>query len=73
MKKIKNSFKFEVSFNLDTYKGEILDKKSIKEFRRQLKEFVIDYSGGCGYFYVYGKDYDADVFPKKIKVKQIEL
>ena len=73
MKKIKNSFKFEVSFDLNTYKGETLQKGSIEEFRRQLKKFVIDYSGERGYFYVYSKDYDADVYPKNIKVKQIKL
>lgn len=73
MKKTKHSFKFEVSFDLHTYKGETLEKYSIKEFQRQLKEFVIDYSGGCGYFYVYGKDFDADVYPKNIKVKKIKL
>ena len=73
MKKIKNSFKFEVSFNLELFNGETLDKKSIKQFERQLKKFVIDYSGERGYFYVYSKDYDADVYPKNIKVKQIKV
>ena len=73
MKKIKNSFKFEVSFDLHTYKGETLQKGSIEEFRRQLKKFVIDYSGERGYFYVYSKDYDAEAIPKNIKVKQIKL
>lgn len=70
MKKTKHSFKFEVSFNLETYKDETLEKGSIKEFQRQLKQFILDYSGDRGHFYVYGADYDADVFPKNIKVKQ---
>jgi hypothetical protein len=73
MKKIKNSFKFEVSFDLNIYKGETLQKGSIEEFRRQLKEFVFEYAGDRGYFYVYGKDYDVETIPKNIKVKQIKL
>lgn len=73
MKKTKHSFKFEVSFDLNIYKGETLQKGSIEEFRRQLKEFVFEYAGERGYFYVYGKGYDADVYPKNIKVKQIKL
>lgn len=72
-----NKFKFEVSFNLNTLKGEKLDLDSIKEFRKALEAYVDDYNGYHGSFYAYsdgdGKDgvgYDTDIDPTNIKVKR---
>lgn len=67
----KNTFKFEVSFNLNTQEGETLDKDSVKTFKQALKEFVYDWSGNVGYFYAYAKDYDTDITPTAIKVKRL--
>ena len=67
----KNVFKFEVSFNINTQKGEKLDKHSIKQFEIALYDFVNNYAGEYGSFYVYSKDYDDEAFPDKIKVKKV--
>ena len=68
---MKNKFKFEVTFNLDTEKGEKLDKLSIKQFETALFDFVNNYAGYEGSFYTYSKDSDGEVMPTKIKVKQV--
>jgi len=66
----KNKFKFEVSFNLNTRKGERLDKYSIKQFKNDLFDFVNRYAGEEGTFYTYSNDSDGEAFPTNIKVKQ---
>jgi hypothetical protein len=72
MKKIKHRFKFEVSFNLDTYKEEKLDRYSIKQFETALYDYVNNYAGECGTFYVYTKAYDDEVYPTNLKVKKLK-
>lgn len=72
MKKIKHKFKFEVSFNLETYKEEKLDRYSIKQFERSLYDYVNNYHLEGGTFYVYAKAYDDEVRPTKLKVKQVK-
>jgi hypothetical protein len=69
----KNKFKFEVSFNLNTFDDEKLDKHSIKQFELALFDFVYNYAGEQGYFYTYSKDSDGDVLPTSVKVKQIKI
>lgn len=69
----KNKFKFEVSFNLNTLKGEQLDKYSIKEFERGLYDYVNNYALEEGTFYTYSRDSDGEVYPTSIKVKQIKV
>lgn len=66
----KNTFKFEVSFNLNTADGEKLDPKSIQDFRDALEGYVHEWSGYHGYFYAYAKNYDRDVTPTNVKVKK---
>jgi hypothetical protein len=68
----KNSFKFEVSFNLNTDDNETLDMESIKGFHKDLKRFVLEWPGKLGYFYTYSKDSDGESFPTSIKVKKIK-
>jgi len=72
MKK-KNKFKFEISFNLETRGEEKLDKQSIKQFEIALYDFVNNYAGYDGCFYVYSKDYDDEVLPTKLKVKKVAV
>lgn len=68
----KNSFKFEVSFNLNTAKGEKLDWRSIQDFRDSLEGFVRTWNGENGYFYAYGSEYgDRDIDPTALKVKRL--
>jgi len=73
---MKNKFKFEVSFNLNTLKGEELDQDSIKEFQKSLEAYVEDYNGYHGSFYAYNDNanaaYDTDIDPTNIKVKRIK-
>ena len=66
---MKTTFKFEVTFNLHTSSQEKIDKESIKNFQDKLQQFVTNYAGEIGSFYVYAKDYDTEVYPTKIKVK----
>jgi len=67
----KNTFKFEVSFNLNTVDGEKLDRRSIQDFRDSLEGFVRSWSGHDGYFYSYDSEYgDRDIEPTAIKVKR---
>ena len=69
----KHQFKFEVSFNLNTTKGESLDSTSIRAFRNQLYNWMQEWNGNHGNFYAYGSDYgDRDIHPTNIKVKQIK-
>jgi hypothetical protein len=68
----KNKFKFEISFNLNTYEGEKLDKSSIKQFHEDLNKFVRGWVGEYGYFYTYSKDSDGETFPTNIKIKEIK-
>jgi hypothetical protein len=68
----KNTFKFEVSFNLLTAKGEKLDRESIQDFRDCLEGFVRSWNGRDGYFYSFGSEYgDRDIEPTAIKVKKV--
>lgn len=68
----KNTFKFEVSFNLNTVDGEIIDRKSIQDFKDSLEGFVRSWNGQDGYFYSFGSDYgDRDIDPTAIKVKKL--
>jgi hypothetical protein len=69
----KNKFKFEVSFNLNTFKGEQLDKHSIKEFERGLYDYVNNYAGEEGTFYTYSSDSDGEAFPTNLKVKKVAV
>jgi hypothetical protein len=41
----KNTFKFEVSFNLNTATGEQLDRGSIQDFKDSLEGFVRSWNG----------------------------
>ena len=67
----KNTFKFEVSFNLNTVDGEKLDRKSIQDFKDSLEGFVRSWNGQDGYFYSFGSEYgDRDIEPTAIKVKR---
>lgn len=67
----KNTFKFEVSFNLNTVDGEKLDRKSIQDFKDSLEGFVRSWNGQDGYFYSFGSEYgDRDVTPTNVKVKK---
>lgn len=71
-----NKLIFEVSFNLNTLKGEKLDQDSIKEFQKCLEAYVEDYNGYHGSFYAF-KDtadgsYDTDIDPANIEVKRIK-
>lgn len=65
-----NKFKFEVSFNLNTLKGEKLDLDSVKEFQKCLEAYVEDYNGYHGSFYAYADGYDTDIDPTNIQVKR---
>jgi hypothetical protein len=68
----KNTFKFEVSFNLNTVDGEKLDRRSIQDFRDSLEGFVRTWNGENGYFYSYGSEYgDRDIDPTALKVKRV--
>lgn len=69
----KNTFKFEVSFNLNTVTGEQLDSTSIKAFQTQLFNFVQEWNGNNGNFYAFGSDYgDRDIDPTAVKIKRIK-
>jgi hypothetical protein len=68
----KNTFKFEVSFNLNTNKGETLDQESIKDFQKALEAYVEDFNGYHGSFYAYADGYDTDIDPTNIQVKRIK-
>jgi len=68
----KNTFKFEVSFNLNTVDGEKLDRRSIQDFRDSLEGFVRTWNGENGYFYSYGSEYgDRDIDPTALKIKRV--
>ncbi len=68
----KNTFKFEVSFNLNTVDGEKLDRRAIQDFRDSLEGFVRTWNGENGYFYSYGSEYgDRDIDPTALKVKRV--
>ena len=68
----KNTFKFEVSFNLNTADGEQLDRRSIQDFKDSLEGFVRSWNGQDGYFYSFGSEYgDRDIEPTAIKVKKL--
>jgi hypothetical protein len=67
-----HKFKFEVSFNLKTQKGEKLDVDSIKEFQKALEAYVEDYNGYHGSFYAYADGYDTDIDPTNIQVKKLK-
>jgi uncharacterized protein involved in type VI secretion and phage assembly len=67
-----NKFKFEVSFNLNTYDDEKLDKHSVTQFKNDLLDFVRRYAGEEGTFYTYSSDSDSEAYPTSIKVKQIK-
>ena len=68
----KNSFTFEVSFNLNTTKGEKLDHRAIQDFRDSLEGFVRTWNGQNGYFYAFGSEYgDRDIDPTALKVKRV--
>lgn len=71
-----NKFKFEVSFNLKTQKGEKLDQNSINEFQKCLQAYVEDYNGYHGSFYAYADTpnggYDTDIDPTNIQVKKLK-
>ena len=67
----RRKFRFEVSFDLNTDKGEKLDMDSVRQFRDSLEHFVRSWSGQEGYFYAYAKGYDTDVIPSYIKVKKL--
>jgi hypothetical protein len=68
----KNTFKFEVSFNLNLADGEELDTTSMRAFKNQLFNFVQEWNGYHGHFYAFGSDYgDRDVNPTAIKVKKV--
>jgi hypothetical protein len=69
---MKNTFKFEVSFNLNTASGEKLDMDSIRNFRDMLEGFVRNWSGENGYFYAHADHYDTDIFPTSIKVRRVK-
>jgi len=69
----KNTFKFEVSFNLNTVNGEELDSTSLKAFQTQLFNFVQEWNGYHGSFYAFGSDYgDRDVDATAVKVKKVK-
>jgi hypothetical protein len=68
---MKNTFKFEVSFDLNTSEGEKLDMRSLREFRDMLEGYVRSWSGEHGYFYAYHDGYDTDITPSNIKIKRI--
>ena len=69
----KNTVKFEVSFNLNTLKGETLCPDSLKALQAQLYNFVQEWNGTNGYFYAYGSEYgDRDIDPTAIKVKRVK-
>jgi hypothetical protein len=69
----KNTFKFEVSFNLNTVDGEKLDRESIQDFRDCLEGFVRTWNGQQGFFYSFGSEYgDRDIDPTAIKVKRVK-
>jgi hypothetical protein len=68
----KNTFKFEVTFNLNTVDGEKLDRRSIQDFKDSLEGFVRSWNGKDGYFYSFGSEYgDRDIEPTAIKVKKL--
>lgn len=68
----KNTFKFEVSFNLNTVEGEELDSTSMRAFKTQLHNFVTEWNGYSGCFYGYGSDYgDRSIDPTAIKVRRV--
>jgi hypothetical protein len=69
----KNTFKFEVSFNLNTVDGEKLDRESIQDFRDCLEGFVRTWNGQQGFFYSFGSEYgDRDIEPTALKVKRVK-
>ena len=69
----KNTFKFEVSFNLNTVDGEQLDSTSMRAFKTQLHNFITEWNGYNGCFYAFGSDYgDRSVNPTAIKVKAVK-
>jgi hypothetical protein len=68
----KKTFKFEVSFNLNTVKGEQLDSTSMRAFQTQLFNFVQEWNGYHGHFYGFGSDLgDRDINPTAVKVKRV--
>jgi hypothetical protein len=69
---MKNTFTFEVSFNLNTANDEKLDWRSIQDFRDSLEGFVRSWNGHDGYFYAYGPGHDTDIDPTAIKVKRVK-
>jgi hypothetical protein len=69
----KNTFKFEISFNLNTLKGEQLDSTSMKAFQTQLFNFIQEWNGYHGSFYAFGSEFgDRDIEPTALKVKRIK-
>lgn len=68
----KNTLKFELTFNLNTSKGEILDQDSIKDFQQSLQCYIEEWNGYHGSFYAYSDGYDTDIDPTAIKVKRIK-
>lgn len=69
---MKNNFKFEVSFNLHTQKGEKLDRKSITDFQNFLKALTTEYNDYHGSFYCYGPFHDRTADAEQVKVKLIK-
>lgn len=69
----KNTFKFEISFNLNTVEGEKLDNTSMRAFQTQLFNFVQEWNGYHGNFYGYDSYLgDRDINPTAVKVKRIK-
>jgi len=70
----RNTFKFEVTFNLNTVAGEKLDSRSIQDFKDCLEGFVRSWNGQDGYFYAFGSEYgDRDIDPTAVKVKKVAV
>ncbi|MEB3209594.1 MAG: hypothetical protein VKK63_11875 [Synechococcus sp.] len=69
---MKNTFKFEVSFNLHTQKGEEIDKKSVKDFQGALKAFIEEYNDYHGSFYCFGPFHDRTADAEQVKVKPVK-
>lgn len=69
---MKNTFKFEVSFNLHTQKGEEVDKGSIKNLQNMIKAYIEEYNDYHGSFYCYGPFHDRTADAEQVRVKLVK-
>lgn len=69
---MKNTFKLEVSFNLHTQKGEMVDKDSIKDLQKRIKNYIEEYNDYHGSFYCFGPFHDRTADAEQVKVKVVK-